>query len=87
MEQARINALRKYVRAAEPILAQKETNLMSAIEKERPQDQRITPLLKTRQQPRPLAPEHVANMTVVTTPSSTPEMHDQNNDPTAPRND
>ena len=60
---------------------------MSVIEKERPQDQGVTPLLKTRQRSRSMAPEHVANMTVVTTPGNAPEMHDQNNDPTAPRND
>lgn len=60
---------------------------MSVTEKEKVAEADVTPLLKTRQRSRSKAPEHVANMTVVTTPGNTNEMHDQQDDPTAPRND
>jgi len=46
-----------------------------------------TPLLLRRAQPRPVVREVTANMTVVTTQGSKPEMHDQRDDPTAPRKD
>lgn len=46
-----------------------------------------SPLLLRRAQPRPVVREVTANMTVVTTQGNKPEMHDQQNDPTAPRRD
>jgi hypothetical protein len=48
-----------------------------------------TPLLLRRTERMPLAEDNStsANMTVVTTPGNNPEMHDQQTDTTAPRND
>ncbi|MEX0931862.1 MAG: hypothetical protein WDZ88_03885 [Candidatus Paceibacterota bacterium] len=45
------------------------------------------PLLLRRMRARPSVPNIVANMTVVTTQGNSPEMHDQVDDPTAPRRD
>jgi hypothetical protein len=45
------------------------------------------PLLLRRARPRPVVTDVRANMTVVTTQGNQPEMHDQQDDPTAPRND
>jgi hypothetical protein len=46
-----------------------------------------SPLLLRRARPRPVVPETTANMTIVTTQGFQPEMKDQTDDPTAPRND
>jgi hypothetical protein len=48
-----------------------------------------TPLLLRRAEKIPSLPRSQirANMTVVTTPNNKPEMHDQQQDATAPRND
>lgn len=43
--------------------------------------------LEPMETPTEVGGEVVANMTVVTTPTNNPEMHDQKDDPTAPRND
>jgi len=45
------------------------------------------PLLLRRVRPRPVFTPATANMTVVTTQGHIPEMRDQRDDPTAPRND
>jgi len=46
-----------------------------------------TPLLLRRMRPRPIVPDVFANMTIVTTQNHVPEMGDQTEDATAPRND
>ena len=45
------------------------------------------PLLLRRATPRPKSSVVTMNMTVVTTQGNQPEMHDQQDDATAPRND
>lgn len=47
----------------------------------------VKPLLLSRVRTIPFETGIVANMTVVTTQGGSPEMHDQTNDSTAPRND